>query len=297
MMRDDDSKTKPISNTVLIISNLDNMSDGDIETPPKKCTFYDMTHSNNAARIRLWMRIKDMHHVVDTKLLTHADLESDEYQQINPLKKVPSLVTDKGLKLFEAQVVLQYLEDRFGGFGPPSLVLDTPDDCALCNLIVKCHDLYIASPNCTQPNFTHTQGCLYLDPYPTSFTPAKRTMTVETRAAKLKELFQQLSWLEATIQLPYMAGKQMTHADLTWYPTAIFMELLLPLVFDWSPIFHEEKTFPKLTKWFQTCSENKHFDLTRKEIRETLLEQSSRGRFAPVRTEAKEHPEYKWKYM
>ena len=269
----------------------------DTETPPKKCVFYDMKHSNNAARIRLWMRIKDMHHVVETILLTHKDLESDEYQTINPLKKVPSLVTDKGLKLFEAQVILQYLEDRFGGFGPPSLVLDTPDERALVNLIVRCHDLYIASPNSNQPHFSHTQGCMYLDPYPTPFTPEKRTMNVNTRAAKLAEMFQQLSWLEDTIQLPYMAGTKMTHADLTWFPTATFMELLLPLVFGWSKVFHEEETFPKLTKWFHTCSDNAHFSVTKQEIRETLLEQSSRGRFAPVRTEAQEHPEYKWKYM
>jgi glutathione S-transferase len=273
------------------------MSDTADETPPKKCIFYDMKHSNNAARIRLWMRIKDMHHVVETILLTHDDLESDEYQKINPLKKVPSLITDHGLKLFEAQVILQYLEDRFGSFAPPSLVMDTPDDRALVNLIVRCHDLYIASPNSTQPNFTHTQGCMYLDPHPTAFTPAVRTMNVTTRASKLAEIFQQLSWLQDTIQLPYMVGKQMTHADVTWFPTAVFMELLLPLVFDWPPVFQEHTSFPKLTTWFHKCSENVHFSQTRQEIREILLEQYSQGRFTPVRQEVQEHPEYKWKYM
>jgi len=267
------------------------------EEPPHKCVFYDMKHSNNAARIRLWLRLKDMEHVVETQLLTHEDLESESYAQINPLKKVPSLVTDKGLKLFEASVILQYLEDRFGGFGPPTLILDTPDDRAFVNLLVRCHDLYIASPNCTQPNFSHTQGCLYLDPYPTPFTPAVRTMAVKVRAARLAELYKQLAWLEEQIRLPYMAGKTITHADLTWLPTATFMELLLPKVFGWSEIFHEQETFPKLTAWFTTCLENKHFVQTRQEIRETLLEHESRGRFAPVRQEAEKHPEYKWKYM
>lgn len=238
-----------------------------------------------------------MEHVVDTELLTHDDLESADYQCINPLKKVPSLVTDQGLRLFEAAVILQYLEDRFGSFAPPSLVLESPEDRSLVNLIVRCHDLYIASPNCTQPNFSHTQGCMYLDPRPTKFTPAKRTMEVGIRAAKLCEIYQQLIWLETTIKLPYMVGSTITHADITWFPTATFMELLLPLVFDWSEIFHESKVFPKLTAWFKKCSENQHFQSTRKEIRDTLLEQSSRGRFVLVREEAQQHPEYKWKYM
>lgn len=265
---------------------------------PHKCVFYDMKHSNNAARIRLWLRLKNMEHVVETKMLTHADLESESYAQINPLKKVPALVTDKGMKLFEASVILQYLEDRFGSFGPPSLVLETtPDDRAFVNLLVRCHDLYIASPNCTQPNFSHTQGCMYLDPYETPFTPAARTMTVVVRASKLAEICKQLTWLEEEIRLPYMAGDSITHADLTWLPTATFMELLLPQVFGWSSIFHEHDVFPKLTRWFNKCCENEHFCKTRNEIRETLLEQSSRGRFAPVQQEVQNHPEYKWKYM
>lgn len=265
--------------------------------PEHKCVFYDMKHSNNAARIRLWLRIKNMDRCIETKLLTHDDLESDDYANINPLKKVPALETDNGRSLFEASVIMQYLEDRFGSFGPPCLIMESAEDRALVNLIVKCHDLYIASPNCTQPNFSHTQGCLYLDPYPTEFTPAARTMRVEIRAAKVAEIYKQLTWLEEQIRLPYMAGDSLTHADLTWLPTVTFMELLLPEVFDWSSIFHDETIFPKLTAWFQTCCENEHFSKTRQEIRETLLEQKSRGRFAPVREEVQKHPEFKWKYM
>ena len=264
---------------------------------PKKCVFYDMKHSNNAARIRLWLRLKKFEEMVETKMLTHADIESEAYKQINPLKKVPALITENGLNLFEAYVILQYLEDRFGTLAPPWLVLNTPDDRAFVRLLVRCHDLYIASPNCTQPNFSHTQGCMYLDPYPTPFTPAERTMTVKVRAAKLAEIFKQLSWLEEQIRLPYMAGDTVTHADLTWLPTATFMELLLPEVFGWSKIFYEQDVFPKLTAWFQRCLENAHFSKTRNEIRGTLLEQGERGRFAPVRAEAEKHPECKWKFM
>ena len=120
-----------------------------------------MKHSNNAARVRLWIRLKNLEGSIDSVMLTHNDIEASNYRDINPLGKVPALTTDTGMQLFEGSVILQYLEDKFEG-SQPCLILDSPDDKAKCNLIVRCHDLYIASPNCTQPNFSHTQGCMYV---------------------------------------------------------------------------------------------------------------------------------------
>ena len=34
----------------------------------------------------------------------------------------------------------------------------TPNDRAFVQLLVRIHDIYISSPNCTQPHFSHTQG-------------------------------------------------------------------------------------------------------------------------------------------
>jgi glutathione S-transferase len=273
----------------------------------KRCKFYDMVHSNNAARIRLWLRLKGgCEDVVETILIKHNDLHTDAFGTITPLKKVPAFVTDRGLHLFESYVILQYLEDRFGSSGAPdsdnkvrgpSLVLDTPDDRAFVQLIVRCHDIYISSPNCTQPGFAHTQGCMYLDPEPTQFTPPSRTMCASIRAAKLKEIFEQLTWLEGQVRLPYLAGGCLTHADLTWFPTAVFMELLLPRVFGWSAVFREEEQFPNLSAWFGRCLSNEQFEKVRGEIRGTLEAQAAAGRFAGVKADAEGHPEYKWKYM
>ena len=257
-----------------------------------------MKHSNNAAGVRLWIRLKNLEGSIDSVMLTHNDIEASNYRDVNPLGKVPALTTDTGMQLFEGSVILQYLEDKFEG-SQPCLILDSPDDKAICNLIVRCHDLYIASPNCTQPNFSHTQGCMYLSSKPTPFTPARRTMTTEVRAAKLAELFQQLVWLEGMAQGPFLVGGRITHADITWFPTAVFMELLLPRVFDWTPVFHETKVnkdFPKIGKWFQCCMKEEHFAKTRKEIRETLMKHGENGRFNDVKEEAIAHPQYKWKY-
>jgi len=91
---------------------------------------------------------------------------------------------------------MQYLEDKFGHYGP-SFMLDTPEEKAFVQLLVRMHDIYIASPNCTQPNFSHTQGCMYITPYATEFCSEERVMKLDVRAKKLAEIWKQLTWLES----------------------------------------------------------------------------------------------------
>eukprot|EP00970_Alexandrium_tamarense_P008671 scaffold1657_cov182-Alexandrium_tamarense.AAC.14 len=270
------------------------------KTEPKKCVFYDVLHSNNSARIRLWLRLHGgLQDHVQTVMLVHDDLEDGgKLANINPLKKVPAFVTDTGLCLFESFVILSYLEDRFGEMAKHRFVLDTADNRAFVNLLIRIHDLYISSPNCTQPYFSHTQGCMYLDAVPTNNTPERRTMPdVNVRAAKVAEIYDRLCWLESTIKLPYMAGESLSHADLTWYPTCIFMETLLPYVFNWAQIFHETNSFPRLTQWFENCSRNEHFVSIRDDIAGTLNKQKGDGRFDGVREVARSNPQLKWKYI
>ena len=130
----------------------------------KKCTFYDVKHSNNSARVRLWLKLHgSLSDQIATVMLTHEDLEDGgKLSNINPLRKVPAFITDTGMNLFESFVILSYLEDRFGSSDTsgPKLVMDTPEDRAFVQLLVRIHDIYISSPNCTQSNFSHTQGCM-----------------------------------------------------------------------------------------------------------------------------------------
>lgn len=262
-----------------------------------------MLHSNNAARVRIWLRLQGgLEDQVERIVISHDDLHNGMLEHVNPLKKVPAFKTDRGLALFESFVIMQYLEDRFGkvmetNSSTLSLLLDTPDDRAFCHLLVRLHDLYISSPNCTQPNFSHTQGCMYLDPVPTTFTPASRTMDVKTRAAKLADMYKHLKWMEGQIRLPYLAGDRLSHADCTWFPTCIFMELLLPYVFGWCPIFHENIHFPRWSSWFATCRQNPHFEITYQEIHGTLKRHQDLGRFELVKQVVQQHPEFQWKYI
>ena len=291
-----------------------------VKRPRRRCTFYDMKHSNNAARVRLWLRLNadalstletggDL--TIESVMMSHADIEADSYGEINPLKKVPALLTELSeedgaaparLQLFEAAVIMGFLEDVC----PSPLVRGTPEERALAFLIVRCHDLYVSSPNCTQPNFSHTQGCMYLDPSPTPFTPERRTMDARTRHAKLTELHRQLHWLEGVAACaPYLGGGRLTHADLTWFPTAVFMELLLPRVFGWEAVFcasgekeRGQPPLPKLGAWFRMLAGQASFAKTRQEIRGTLLEQAGRGRFVGVREDVRAHAsEYRWKLV
>lgn len=61
--------------------------------------------------------------------------------------------------------------------------IELAEEKAKVNLLCRIHDIYISSPNCTQPNFAHTQGAMYLGPKEkidektgTVLVPAARTM-------------------------------------------------------------------------------------------------------------------------
>eukprot|EP00406_Dinophysis_acuminata_P000073 CAMPEP_0179212006 /NCGR_PEP_ID=MMETSP0797-20121207/828_1 /TAXON_ID=47934 /ORGANISM="Dinophysis acuminata, Strain DAEP01" /LENGTH=314 /DNA_ID=CAMNT_0020917495 /DNA_START=17 /DNA_END=957 /DNA_ORIENTATION=- len=256
-----------------------------------KPIFMDMVHSNNAARVRLWMRLKGLDDTFTRKVLTYADLVSQEFKKVNPFGKVPAFITDQGTLIFESHVIMQYLEDKMTK--GVSLVLQDPEERAFVNLLVRIHDLYISSPNCTQPNFSHTQGCMYLGPHASSQTPAERAMDRPTRAAKVAEIWTQLNWLEQHVKSPYMAGERLTHADLTWFPTATFMEFMLPRVFAWPEVFRETETFPKLTAWFTHLTEQDIFKSVHGEIWDFWVQKEQDGQFEPIKEEAMDKS-FKW---
>lgn len=260
----------------------------------EKPIFYDMVHSNNAARIRIWIKLKGLTPHIETKMITYADLQSEEFARVNPMKKVPAFIDQAGRCVFESHVILGYLEDKYSEFGT-SFAMETPEERADVQLFCRIHDLYIASPNCTQPGFSHTQGSMYLSPYETKWCSAVRCMDKPTRAAKLAEIWKHLTWLEENIKGPYLAGPDVTIADMTWYPTAIFMEFMLPRVFDWPKVFYETENFPKLTAWFALCSGQKAFSDTRTEIFDFWIGKEQEGQFDSIKGELAD-TQYKWKY-
>lgn len=266
---------------------------------PTAPVFYDMKHSNNAARIRLWLKKKGLGEAeVKRVVVKYDDLQSEEYEEINPLKKVPALIDGNGQPLFESDVILGYLEDMFRGKGTaPHFDLGSCEERAFVRLLIRMHDLYVASPNSSQPGFSHTQGAMYLAPYETPFCPARRCMDNPTRAAKIAELHKQLTWLEANVKGPYLAGAALSLADMTWFPTACFCEFMLPRVFGWPAVFREHEAFPKLTAWFELLLRDEDFAGVRRDILEHFTETWDDGQFEPIIEEVnRTRDEFKWTF-
>lgn len=67
-------------------------------------------------------------------------MKSVEYLAINPIGKIPCLVTDAGLSLPESEVIVEYIEDAFP---KPALRPRKPDERAQVRLISRVNDIYL----------------------------------------------------------------------------------------------------------------------------------------------------------
>jgi hypothetical protein len=126
---------------------------------------------------------------------------------------------------------------------------------------------------------------MYLAPYPTKFCPPRRCMDNETRAKKIQELYEQLCNLEALIrrqQGPFLVGKDLTLADLTWYPTTIFFEFMLPRVFGWKDVCRDSSHWPKFSAWWQHLTADPVFAGVRDEILEYWYDTNAKGQFDSI---------------
>jgi glutathione S-transferase len=90
-------------------------------------TFFDMVHSNNAARCRLWIKAKGLQNKIKTVIVRYADLKSEDFAKVNPLMKVPAFITPEGETIFESFVIMQYLEDAYGHEGPATMLKEAED--------------------------------------------------------------------------------------------------------------------------------------------------------------------------
>ena len=126
----------------------------------KRPVFYDMTHSNNAARVRLWLRLVDpslSQQEVDSTFITYDDLREEEYGRLNPLRKVPALVRGDGDGLREGSMAWRSSStSRICTGNNEAMTPSTPEGRQVMNLFIRIHDIYISSPNCS------ADGCLPL---------------------------------------------------------------------------------------------------------------------------------------
>ncbi len=77
------------------------------------------------------------------KLVTPSYPLPADFNEINPLRRIPVLITSSGEKLFEAAVIAEYLEDHF----PEKSVLPgSPRERALIRLFARLTELEVLEP-------------------------------------------------------------------------------------------------------------------------------------------------------
>lgn len=98
---------------------------------------YGIALSPYVARVRLALRLKGIDHAMEPP--PGGGTRSAEYLAINPVGKIPTLVTDDGLVIAESETIIDYLDEQFP---TPSLQPDTPADRARMRNIMRTFDLY-----------------------------------------------------------------------------------------------------------------------------------------------------------
>ena len=295
-----------------------------VQRQQQTLTFYDRITSNNAARIRLWIRLKKLSAEFRIAYTTHADqlLSSDDdddddfFASVNPNRKIPLLLLEDGrTALPESAIILQYLEERYASV-PPSLLPPTPEGRAALNLAIRYLDLYIASPNSTHgtgPPYglnCHAQSCFYVPPAPDDDDGGAggdredgvlvhRGLSPAMRAAKLADVWRQLDVLEGHCSCdPYLSGPHLTLSDITLLPTAFCVSYYGPRTFGWDDgaVWAGR---PKLRGWYHRAMLDGH-----EEARDIVAEMEGaldgsedvRVRIGSIRKQVEGHPQCKWIY-
>eukprot|EP00929_Paragymnodinium_shiwhaense_P019817 TRINITY_DN13399_c0_g1_i1.p1 TRINITY_DN13399_c0_g1~~TRINITY_DN13399_c0_g1_i1.p1 ORF type:complete len:330 (+),score=58.80 TRINITY_DN13399_c0_g1_i1:98-991(+) len=200
-------------------------------------------NTNNCARCDLFVRYNGLTDVVEVRTPGHyGGLKAFAYKQINPIAKMPALFSsDHSFVLFESQVILDFLADKFHHRLKHSFSCMTPELTAKVRMLIQIHDIYIASPNGKGEHFYANQHVLY-----------KPSMPMEERTARMHELNEALDLLEAKMahhdEGPYAVGHHLTLADFVLWPTYVWLGCLGPQDVDWL-----WKKRPRSAAWFKHC--------------------------------------------
>lgn len=215
--------------------------------------------TNNCARIMLFLKLNGLEDKFSVKSpKDFGGLQSPDFLKINPQGKFPALITEGGLTLYESQVILEYIADVYEKDLKVSCRASTPEARAVAALLNRVHDVYVASANSTAPGYIAQQGVMY-----------KASVPVAQRSAMTQDLKKQLDELERLMDAsgPWAAGQDLTFADLSMFPTYIFISEMAPISLGWSDMF---ETRPKSRAWFRECERNVTFSTVAKDIREWI---------------------------
>lgn len=155
-------------------------------------------------------------------------MKSDEFLVINPIGKIPCLVTEAGVSLPESEVIVEYIEDAYP---KPVLRPKKPDERAQVRLISRISDLYLV------PAMGKCFGLM---------APSRDAAAV---AAALADVNKALGHLEMYMSgKKHAAGNKFTVADCAITPILFFISRIT-MVLGVKSIF---KPYKNLTKYWRS---------------------------------------------
>ena len=166
---------------------------------------YNTPMSPFGTRVKIAIRVKSVE--VEEIAPPGGHPTSTEFRAINPVGKIPVLITNGGLTIPESEAILNYLEDRFP---TPSLRPAGAEERARVNTAIRIMDTYVMAP--VGRTFAH------LD-------PAKRdAAVVEQEIARFQE---GLTLLEHYIATPLPTAEAgLTLADCVLAPSIHLTKLI-----------------------------------------------------------------------
>lgn len=99
---------------------------------------YAVPHSPFAARVRLALRVKGLDYEMEAP--PGGSTRSAEFMALNPIGKLPVLVTDDGLVIAESETIIDYLDEAFP---EPALVPDSARRRVQMRNAIRTADLYV----------------------------------------------------------------------------------------------------------------------------------------------------------
>lgn len=206
---------------------------------------YDMPVSNNGARCRIILYKKGVSddQVAVVSPMTLGGLKSEEYLKKSPQGLMPCLSIQKkdspyGISsLAESDTIARYLLSEYSGLGP-SFLPDHPRSNQIC----RWHDVYLTS----------IQGCLYKA---ASRLPLGDYADRKSAIAAYRRNLNVIEGFLGDDESTYLCGEEVSLADATLFPSAVFAAYMLPK-FDEDSGSPATPLPPKLTRWFNNLRAN-----------------------------------------
>lgn len=170
-----------------------------------KLKLHAVTHSPFAARVRMALRVKGV--PFEQVALPGGSTRSPEYLAINPIGKLPVLVTDDGLVIAESETIIDYLEDTFP---EPSLIPPGTADRVRMRNAIRTTELYVV------PALFRLFG---------QMDPALRDAGIV--AAELAQLRNGLGLVQHFVDdAPFATAGVLTKADCMILPTLLLIDII-----------------------------------------------------------------------